>query len=154
MIGSFLFSIFLQFLPHYRIRKGTEIAVAGKYANTRIPDLVVLSEEGVAALSGGKRSMVLFDMPAPELVVEVVSNSDTNKASRERDYTRKKVEYAQRGIAEYWIVDPILTVVWVLTLEDSSYKEAKFIGDEEVKSSQLPQLNLRAKQILEAGMPS
>ena len=154
VIEGFLVAVLLQFLPHYRIRRGTEIAVEGRYANTRIPDLVVLSEEGVAALSGGKRSMVMFDMPAPTLAVEVVSSSDTNKASRERDYTRKKTEYAQKGIAEYWIIDPILSVVWVLTLEDSVYKETKFVGDEKVRSPQFPQLNLSAKQILEAGMSS
>ena len=153
VIEGFLVAVLLQFLPHYRIRRGTEIAVEGRYANTRIPDLMVLSEEGVAALSGGKRSMVMFDMPAPTLAVEVVSSSDTNKASRERDYTRKKTEYAQKGIAEYWIIDPILSVVWVLTLEDSVYKETKFVGDEEVRSPQFPQLNLSAKQILAAGMP-
>ena len=153
VIEGFLVAVLLQFLPHYRIRRGTEIAVEGRYANTRIPDLIVLSEEGVAALSGGKRSMVMFDMPAPTLAVEVVSSSDTNKASRERDYTRKKTEYAQKGIAEYWIIDPILSVVWVLTLEDSVYKETKFVGDEEVRSPQFPQLNLSAKQILAAGMP-
>lgn len=154
VIEGFLFSILLQFLPHYRIRRGTEIAVEEQYANTRIPDLVVLSEEGVAALSGGKRSVVMFDMPAPMLAVEVVSSSDTNKASRARDYTRKKVEYARKGIAEYWIIDPILAVVWVLILEDDNYKETKFVGLDEVRSPQFPKLDLTAKQILEAGLPS
>ncbi|MEO1635866.1 MAG: Uma2 family endonuclease, partial [Cyanobacteria bacterium J06631_9] len=74
VIESFLFSIFLQFVPHYCIRKGTEIAITGTYANTRFPDLMVLTEAGVAALAGQKRSMVMFGMPAPALVVEVVSS--------------------------------------------------------------------------------
>ena len=153
VIESFLFSIFLKFAPYYCIRRGTEIVVAGKYANTRIPDLIVLTEAGVAALSGDKRSMVMPNMPDPTLAVEVVSSSDINKASRERDYTRKKGEYAQRGILEYWIVDPILAVVWVLTLVDGVYEETKFVGEDSVRSPQFPALNLSAQQILKAGMP-
>ncbi len=62
---------------------------------------MVLAETGVAALSGKPRSLVQLDMPAPALVVEIVSNSDTNKESRERDYVKKRQEYAQRGIPEY-----------------------------------------------------
>ena len=58
VIGSFLFSIFLQFVPYYCIQEGTEIVVAGKYANTQVPDLVVLSKESAAALSKSKRSVI------------------------------------------------------------------------------------------------
>lgn len=152
VIESFLFSIFLQFLPYYCIRRGTEVVVAGKYANTRIPDLIVLTEEGVAALSGSKRSMVMSDMPDPALAVEVVSSSDTNKASRERDYVRKKREYAQRGIPEYWIIDPVLAVIWVLSLVDNVYEETKFVEGDLVRSPQFPALNLSASQILNAGL--
>ncbi|MBE9078606.1 Uma2 family endonuclease [Romeria aff. gracilis LEGE 07310] len=51
LIEGYLFSIFLNFLPHYCIRRGTEIEVSAKRANTRYPDLMVLSESGVAAYS-------------------------------------------------------------------------------------------------------
>ena len=37
----------------------------------------------------------------PEIVVEVLSPS-----SRSRDRIRKRSAYAERGIAEYWIIDP------------------------------------------------
>ncbi|MEO0397647.1 MAG: Uma2 family endonuclease [Cyanobacteria bacterium P01_A01_bin.137] len=77
VIGSLLFSIFLQWVPYYCVRCGTEIAVSDSAANTRYPDLVVLTEKGAAALSGKQRSLITFDMPAPALVVEVVSSSDT-----------------------------------------------------------------------------
>jgi Uma2 family endonuclease len=63
------------------------------------------------------------DMPAPMLVVEVASNSDTDPKSRERDYTEKRVDYAARQIPEYWIVDPIAAVVLVLTLAGDQYRE-------------------------------
>jgi Uma2 family endonuclease len=40
-------------------------------------------------------------LPTPLLVVEVVSAS-----SRRIDYLLKRESYAERGAAEYWIVDP------------------------------------------------
>jgi Uma2 family endonuclease len=46
--------------------------------------------------------IVLMDMPPPLLVVEVVSPNQ-----EKRDYRYKRTEYAARGIAEYWIVDPL-----------------------------------------------
>ena len=152
LIAGFLVSVLLQHLPHYCIRRGTEVEVSGDDANTRYPDLMVLAEAGVAALSGMKRSLVLLDMPAPALVVEVVSSSDTDKESRERDYVKKRQEYAQRGIPEYWIVDPIAKKVLVLTLVDDIYTEQTFVETELLVSSSLSELKLSAQQVLTAGM--
>lgn len=52
------------------------------------------------------------------LVIEVVSEGTTN---RERDYEKKTLEYAEAGVAEYWIVDPQESVVSRLTLEGDAY---------------------------------
>lgn len=40
-------------------------------------------------------------MQIPDIVVEILSPS-----SRSRDQVRKRAAYSDRGIAEYWIVDP------------------------------------------------
>ena len=152
VIGSLLFSIFLQWIPYYCIRRGTEIAVSGNAANTRYPDLVIVTEDGAAALVGKPRSLITSNMPAPALVVEVVSNSETNQTSRDRDYIDKRREYAQRGIPEYWIVDPVAGVVLVLKLVQGNYQEQQFTEDQRLVSPGFPNLNLSAKQILEAGL--
>ncbi len=47
----------------------------------------------------------------PDLVMEIVSESN-----RPHDITTKRVEYAQTGIAEYWIVDPEEETITVLVL--------------------------------------
>jgi len=60
-------------------------------------------------MEGATRSLILMDMPPPLLVVEIVSPSQEN-----RDYRYKRPEYAARGIAEYWIVDPIAQKVTIL----------------------------------------
>jgi Uma2 family endonuclease len=82
----------------------------------------------------------------------VVSSSDTDKRSRERDYVTKRQNYAERGIAEYWIVDPIAAVIWVLTLTDQAYEEQSFVSDEYIVSSEFPHLQLTAQQVLNAGL--
>jgi Uma2 family endonuclease len=85
------------------------------------------------------------------LVVEVVSNSETDLQSRVRDYQEKRLEYSARGIPEYWIIDPIAAVILVLTLEGTQYQEQRFQGKHPIVSSTFPSLNLTAEQALKAG---
>ena len=53
-----------------------------------------------------------------DLVMEVVSDSDDD---RRRDLVKKREEYAQARIPEYWIVDPELGQITVLTLDGPTY---------------------------------
>ncbi|MGB7274805.1 MAG: Uma2 family endonuclease, partial [Geitlerinemataceae cyanobacterium] len=118
-IAMFLLAYFLQLgIPYYRLTMKTEVAVSGSRVSVRVPDLLVLSEDLAMALEGASRSIVLMDMPPPLLVVEVVSPNQ-----EKRDYRYKRSEYAARGIAEYWIVDPILQKVTVLEWVEGLYEE-------------------------------
>ncbi len=144
-IASLLFAFFLnQGIPSYRIRMGTEIVVSGSRATTRHPDLMVLSEELVAALEGARRSTVMPEMPPPLLVVEVVSPGQES-----RDYRYKRSEYGARGIAEYWIVDPMQQTVTVLEWVDGLYEDALYRGDVAIASPLLGTLSLTAAKILQ-----
>jgi Uma2 family endonuclease len=55
-----------------------------------------------------------------DLVMEVVSQ---DQQSRERDYEKKRADYAEAGIREYWVVDPQEDRVTVLVLEEMTYIE-------------------------------
>jgi Uma2 family endonuclease len=113
-------------------------------AANRYPDLVVLQPEHI--LLTASRLTITVDMPPPQLVVEVVS---PGKVGRERDYDRKRAQYAARGIPEYWIVDPQEEIVGVLRLESGQYVEVGvFQGEQALVSPAFPQLNLTAKQVL------
>jgi Uma2 family endonuclease len=150
-IASFLFSVFLGLgIPHYRLVIEHQIEVSSAYASARQPDLIVHSEESEKAISADGK-LLRLDHPAPLLVVEVVSNSETDPQSRVRDYQEKRLEYAARGIPEYWIVDPIAAVILVLTLEGTKYQEQKFQGKTPIVSTTFSDLNLTAKQVLNAG---
>lgn len=152
VIASFLFAMLLPFCPYYLLHRGTEIAVSSAKVTSRYPDLLVLTEEGLTALlaQSHTRSLISLDMPAPRLAVEVVSPGDESSNNYNRDYIEKPKEYAQRGIPEYWIVDPIRAVVSVLTLEGNSYKPKAFRGGDRIESEQFKQLDLTAGQILSA----
>ena len=150
-IAIFLIVTFAQLVPTNHIHRGTEIEVEGDLANTRYPDLMVVTAECAAALSGKKRALITLDMPAPALVVEVVSSSDTDVRSRDRDYVDKRQEYAQRGISEYWIIDPIKAIILVLTLTGQTYQEHQFTGEDLLKSPLMPALKLHCNQVLNAG---
>ncbi|MEQ9553440.1 MAG: Uma2 family endonuclease [Coleofasciculus sp. G3-WIS-01] len=148
-IVMFLLSHFLQQgIPSYRLRIGAEIVVSGSRATTRLPDLMVLSEELATALEGASRSTIIIDMPPPQLVVEVVSPGQENA---DRDYRYKRSEYAARGIAEYWIVDPIQQRVTVLEWVEGLYEERVFPGNQQIISPMLPDLDLTSERVINAG---
>jgi Uma2 family endonuclease len=147
LIALYLLSEFLKLVPIQCIcYKDTEIVVTGNPTKVRIPDLLILTKELVTAL-GDKRATITQDMPAPALVVEVVS---PGKVNEDRDYRYKRSEYAARGIPEYWIVDPEKSRFTVLTLIDGFYEEAVFQGNDRIVSTTFPSLNISVAQILKA----
>lgn len=152
-IGMFLVAYFLQVgIPFSRLTMKTELAVMGRRATVRVPDLMVMSEELAQAMAGASRSMVMLDMPPPQLVVEVVS---PGRESEDRDYRYKRSQYQARGISEYWIVDPIQQQITVLSWVTGLYEEAVFSGEEAIASTVLSELGqaspLTANQVLQAG---
>jgi Uma2 family endonuclease len=151
LIAIYLLSKFLQFIPVHCLRRGTEVVVNGYRTTTRIPDLMVLTEDLATALSGAKRSVVMPDMPPPSLAIEIVSPGTKNV---ERDYRYKRSEYAARGIAEYWIVDPHQAQITLLTLVAGLYEEAVFKGSDRLISLILPSLELTATEVFQAGSAS
>jgi Uma2 family endonuclease len=143
-----LLLIFAQFISPRLLRcKDTEIVVSGTRATVRLPDLMVLTENLANDLYSNQRSTINIDMLPPALVVEVVS---PGKANRDRDYRYKRSEYAARGIAEYWIVDPQESKVTVLLLDNGLYQENVYQDDDLVNSQLLTQLQLTASQVFSA----
>jgi Uma2 family endonuclease len=75
----------------------------------REPDILLLRD------ATDPRNQDAFWLGA-DLVVEVVSPDRP-----ERDTQEKPRDYAEAGIPEYWIVDPLNATVTVLVLEDGAY---------------------------------
>ena len=125
--------------------KDVELEVSGRRAKVRLPDLLVLSEEGHAAIVDKSRNIITRDMPPPVLVVEVVSPGNENRI---RDYRYKRTEYAARGIAEYWIIDPEERKITVCQWVEGQYEDKVFVEDQGVESIMIPDFAQTVAQIL------
>jgi Uma2 family endonuclease len=150
-IAMYLAFVFADLgIPRKHLAIGHQVGVSQSKATARQPDLIVHTLESDAAImEDGK--LLRAQQPAPALVVEVVSKSKTDKKSKARDYDEKPVEYAARGIPEYWIVDPDEAVVRVGTLTGGVYRFATFTGGQPVKSPAFPAMAVTAAQVLAAG---
>lgn len=151
-IASFLFEAFLRSgIPSDLLTIGVQITVVSFTVSARQPDLVVLSEGCAEALEGVDNGIITAEMPAPALVIEVVSPGDEKSDNYQRDYVEKPQEYAERGIPEFWLIDPSRSVVLVLVLVRGQYNQVAFRERDRIQSPTFPALNLTAQQILTAG---
>jgi Uma2 family endonuclease len=153
-IAMFLAFIFRDLgIPAYRLARMGLIGTSAQRATGRMPDLIVHSPASDAAY-GEDTQLLPWGAPPPLLVVEVVSNSTTDKKSRDRDYETKRLEYAARGIPEYWIVDPLAAAVLVLSLKTDQYQEQRFTDAMAIASPAFPTLDLTVATLLTAGRPA
>jgi Uma2 family endonuclease len=134
-IIMYLITEITKIIPYQQVTNKAEIIISGSRVTARVPDLVVLTPEGAAELAAYKRSTIILDMPPPLLVVEVVS---PGKKNRDRDYRYKRSEYAARGIAYYWIIDPQDKKFICLELNDGLYEEIVFDDSQDVISLSFP----------------
>ncbi|MGB3298145.1 MAG: Uma2 family endonuclease [Phormidesmis sp.] len=146
-IAGFLFLKFAAIIDHLQVRgHGLELEVRGEPKN-RYPDLTIIREEHVHLID--RRSTIRLTMPPPLLVVEVVSPGGIQ---RDRDYIAKRGQYEDIDIGEYWIVDPLLKQITVLSLQEGSYAELGIFRDQQVvQSPTFPELAIAANTILSAG---
>ena len=93
----------------------------------REPDVVFLRTENAASRRGRY-------WESADLAVEVVSDDEPN-----RDWVKKKREYAAAGISEYWIADPRDRTLTVFTLDSgaTTYRQAGRYGTGETAPSVL-----------------
>lgn len=143
-IAGFLYMQFASILGHQRVRgHGLELEVRGEPRN-RFPDLTILREEHIEQLQ--KRNTIRLSMAPPLLVIEIVSPGDLQ---RDRDYIAKRSQYQDRGIPEYWIIDPQTEEILQLNLAETGFIEASFRQSDDIRSQF--ELNLTAAQIFAAG---
>ena len=117
-------------------------------ASARDADLIIHSEASSQALEGRSESCLTLGDPNPLLVIEVVSPGKENTDNYQRDYIQKTSEYADRGIPEFWQIDPSRDYVRVGTLTDGVYQYQTFKGDETIVSPTFPELRLTAAIVL------
>ena len=78
--------------------------------------------------------------------MEVVSPDNPD-----RDLIDKREDYAEAGIPEYWIVNPIAGTLTVLVLSDGEYREhGVFHPGERTDSPSLPGFSVNVKEMFDA----
>jgi Uma2 family endonuclease len=121
--------LLLALLAHVRPRGGAvfyaPLRVEVRPRKFREPDLILLIDKN------DPRARDEYWIGA-DLVVEIVSPDDPA-----RDTLTKRADYAEAGIPEYWIVNPIDDTITVLTLVNSAYIEHGVFRRGDVAASML-----------------
>jgi len=125
-----------------KVKQG-DVGVRTRFSRSRQPDIAIIQGEDWRRLRQFKKSAIL-EVPAL-IVVEVVSPGEDNE---NRDYIKKMTEYAEFGIYEYWIIDPLTEQITINFLINGSYQNTIFTGQQRIISQLFPELNLTVEQIL------
>ena len=142
LIISFLLTYFFQIIQQQKLdlfayASGVEFLTRPQ--QPRKPDVCLISRQQAQAIWGVS---AILSTP-PMLAVEVVSPE-----SIKRDYQIKLREYAQAGVAKYWIVDPLQEKITVLLLQNGDYLTQEFVGDQVVRSQLFPNWIIKVERIL------
>jgi Uma2 family endonuclease len=127
-----------------RLTVGVQSPRGYRWDTCRIPDITVLTLEQWADMDD-REAVILAHQAPPKLVVEVVSPT-----TQAEDYRAKWVEYSALDMMEYWIIDPIQTIVTICVLDQGRYQDTAYQGSDRIISPTFPNLNLTATQILTA----
>lgn len=132
-----------------------ESIVKSSNGNGYEPDIIVIDQDLIALEPRWKKESIIENSQSVKLIVEVVSTNWRN------DYFKKRADYEEMGIPEYWIVDyaalggrnflgnPKEATFWVYQLVEGEYQISRFRGEERIVSPTFPEFNLTAQQIFD-----
>jgi Uma2 family endonuclease len=122
------------------IQAPCDVLIRRKPLRTRQPDLLVISHARLGNRSLDDPSPL---EPAPELVVEVLSPSDTRRA-----LDGKLADYCKVGVLECWLVNRTPQTVEVLRLTPEGAESIAVYGmEEKVQSLSFPGLTLAVADV-------
>lgn len=117
------------------------------------PDLIVIDQDVISAESRWESESIIENAESVKLIVEVVSTNWRD------DYFKKRADYEELGIAEYWIVDyaalggrnflgnPKQPTLSVYQLIEGEYQIEQFRGDDPIVSPTFPAFKQTPNQI-------
>ncbi|MEB3883066.1 Uma2 family endonuclease [Lyngbya sp. CCY1209] len=121
------------------------------------PDIIVIDQEAIATEPRWASESIITQAQSVKLIVEVVSTNWRD------DYFKKRADYEELGIAEYWIVDyaalggrnflgnPKEPRISIYQLIEGEYQIQQFSGDDRIVSPTFSGLKLTANQIFKVG---
>jgi Uma2 family endonuclease len=137
-------NIYVAFRAHLRAHKAGRVSLAPLPVRLgagiiREPDVLVMLNEHLDRIQS-------HYWGPPDLVVEVLL-----PGTQTTDRGEKMREYAQAGIAEYWIVEPEARSVAVHRLSGEAYATpARYAGEMQIESAVLPGFVLPVADVFRA----
>jgi Uma2 family endonuclease len=102
------------------------------------PDLIFIRKENVHLLDPNDRIRFV-----PDLVIEVLSPSTGSY-----DYSRKKRIYCERGVREYWIVDPEDRTIEIMVKEGVFYQTVALLrAPAMLESAMFPGFSMKVEEV-------
>lgn len=141
----------------YRIPK-TALVKPPESETAYSPDVLLLNRPNLVTEPRWKNQSTVSDAQSIPLVIEVVSTNWRD------DYLDKAGDYEEIGIPEYWIVDylglggrrfignPKQPTISIYQLVEGEYQVSQFRKSDRIISPTLPELNLTAQEIFNAGL--
>jgi len=117
------------------------------------PDIIVLNHQELTNEPRWASESVIENASSVKLIVEVVSTNWRD------DYFKKRADYEEMGIPEYWIVDyaalggrnflgnPKQPTLFVYSLIEGEYSVSQFRDADQIISPTFPMFHLSAEQI-------
>jgi Uma2 family endonuclease len=122
---------------------GSRVAFRLDDTNGPEPDVAFVAKKRLQLVKRGRVE------GGPDLAVEIVSPD-----SVDRDYVKKRKQYEEAGVREYWIIDEIKQKVVLLRLgRDGKYREARPTKGA-FRSKVLPGFYLRPQWLWQSPLPS
>ena len=101
------------------------------------PDLIFIRAERARNLQKDKLRII------PDLIVEILSPSNAYY-----DFTRKKEMYCERGVEEYWIIDPEMETVEIMRKKGDLYQTEKMLkGDAQLESGMFAGFQMKLSEL-------
>ncbi|NEO26123.1 MAG: Uma2 family endonuclease [Kamptonema sp. SIO4C4] len=119
------------------------------------PDILVLDQEALKTELRWEKESIIEHANSVKLIVEVVSTNWRD------DYFKKRADYEEMGILEYWIVDyfpfggrnflgnPKQPTLSVYQLVDGEYQVSQFRGNDMIISPTFPEFHLTTAQVFQ-----
>ncbi len=145
-----------QNLPFFIPRQGLVKAIDSP-KSAYIPDVMVLDTNALDHEPLWKQRSTITQGTSIKLAIEVVSTNWQD------DYLMKLGEYEKLGIAEYWVVDylglggrryigdPKQPMISIYDWVDGEYRVNLFRGQDRLRSTTFPELNLTVEHIVQVG---
>lgn len=113
---------------YIRSRKGSCKVYPAPFAVKLFDDNQTIVEPDISVICDPNKLTDRGCTGAPDWIIEIISPSTAS-----HDYIRKLNLYADAGVREYWIVDPLRKTSFVYCLENNQFQAAAYTFQDKMK---------------------